>query len=225
MEKTIFENIISNFWYALAALSIATLLFHVLFVWLQNLSKKQWKKVDYIWISLTAMGLIGTTRIAEKTISQNNSYAIKYEMAFNTKELLYHLTPENSSWVCRTFVKDKYSPENLEDLQLKYDAACEWRTKVAKVVVNAIDSPKLEIIDVKKLPELVENDSQIKTFKKIVLDYIKQYNNCVTALQKNADLQQNGDSDIIMIYFSPILLILGLALRITKVTGELKYEK
>jgi hypothetical protein len=68
MENSFFENLISNFWYALSALILATIIFHTLLVYPKNLSKRQWKQIDYFWISLTALGLIGTTRVAEKSV-------------------------------------------------------------------------------------------------------------------------------------------------------------
>jgi hypothetical protein len=225
MNDMLFKNIITNPWIAILTLIIATGILHLLLVWPKNLTKRQWKKVDYYWILLTSLGIIGTTRVAEKTISQNDSYVVKYQLLFEADQLVSYLTPENSSWVCRTFTKTEFSPENIEEVQKEYDKACQWRNDVSKIVIKSIDTINFNLIEIKKLPILNANDSQIKVFKNDIFDHIKTYNNCVKILKKNSQIQEPTTGDIMIIYFSPILLIAGLSLRITKVTGELKYEK
>ena len=58
-----------NIWVVLLVLVAALVIFHVLFLKLFRLPEVWWKKVDYIWLSMTVLGLIGATSQARQVVA------------------------------------------------------------------------------------------------------------------------------------------------------------
>ena len=89
-------------------------------------------------------------------------------------------------------------------------------------MVASMDSLNLKGIEIDSLPILETKENS--HFKREVYEAIGLYN----ALLKERDEKQNilnSIDDDTFTYFSPLLLVIGLALRLAKVTGELKHEK
>jgi hypothetical protein len=59
-------------------------------------------------------------------------------------------------------------------------------------------------------------------FKGFLLSKITDYNKSVMERKRNKELTQQSSAENITNYFAPIFLIIGLALRITKVTWEFR---
>jgi hypothetical protein len=217
--ENVLTVLVSNSWYAFLALATLTLILHGLLVYPRNLSKKAWKRMDYLWLSLTAIGLISATNTVGQRLSKNEVALASYRIPMVYKDLLSYLSPIKSNWVCRTFNEGKYSPDDYDRVVADYDRACQWRSKMY-AVVSSIDTLHYQpILNVPDL-QVVESES----FKNAVLRNVQLYNSLILQRDGNAsnvDSYSNNE----LTFFTPLLLIIGLALRITKITGELRHEK
>jgi hypothetical protein len=150
---------------------------------------------------------------------------VQWLMTHSAKRLLSNISDQNNAGICRTFIKTEYSPDNFQEVQKNFDKACEWKKKVSKIVLRSIDTINLKTIDTTKIPALPNNEPMVNEYKMNVIFDIKNYNRWANELRLNYKKREKSVSEIVLIYFSPLLLIVGLAIRITKVTGELMYEK
>ena len=116
MQETLFEKVISNFDYAIICFLIATMAFHLLLVYPKNLSKRGWKQVDYLWISLTAIGLIGPTTTVKSRVTRNQMEAINVRVPVAYRSPKYFLSPAYHSYVCRDNVRTELSPDNFDEI-------------------------------------------------------------------------------------------------------------
>ena len=214
-------HVLSNIWYALLALFITILVLHLALVYPRNLSKKQWKRIDYVWISFTAIGLIGATNNVKVALSKNQLLIASDRIPFQYKYVCSFLSPEGSKTVCREFVRGELSPSNFDSVVVDYDRTCQWSKNLYRILTS-IDTTNYQQIDTTKIPLLETNDN--KWFKGVILEGIREYNKLVKEQYDNqAEIDSGQQSELL--FFTPLLLILGLAIRITKVTGELRYEK
>jgi hypothetical protein len=214
-------NVLSNIWYALLALLITTSILHLILVYPKNLSKKQWKRIDYLWISLTAIGLIGATSNVKIALSKGQLSFANDRIPFQYEYLCSLLSPGGSKTVCRDFVREEYSPSNFDSIVADYNDACEWSIKTYKLIA-LVDTSNYQLIDTTKIPVLETKHN--KWFKNIILDNIRGYNKLIEERRDSQnEIVNNQKNDLL--FFTPLLLIFGLAIRITKVSGELRHEK
>lgn len=219
---SLLQNISTNIWCGFLALVVLTLILHICLVWLKNLSKKWWKRTDYIWLLLTAFGLIGVTNKVQERTSETQIELVNIRIPYRYHELYSILTPKDPDWICRKFIRSEYSPANFDAVVDDFNKACQWKSDMFNIVAK-IDSPNYDLIDTTKIPYLNDNSNTIE-FKRWVLQDIRNYNEEVAIKKQNEQINESSKYDTFTL-FGPILLILGLSLRITKVSGELKHEK
>lgn len=58
--------LITNIWFVLLVFLLALVIFHVLFL---NRTEIWWNKVDYVWLGITALGLIGAASQARQVVA------------------------------------------------------------------------------------------------------------------------------------------------------------
>lgn len=205
---------------------ILTIVLHAIFVFRRPLSKESWKRVDYVWLGFATLGLIGAAaevrRIAaDSQLSQFQSYlplalqAVRGEADFLTK---------SPGAICRTFARSEYSPPPAEfqRIEREYGAACDWARKVAARLPREI-SASPETIEVASLPRRPEfSESAIIQMTDGIYHQIESYNSLVRTVNDLATGSERGDLELTLIVLGPFLLSTALAVRITKVTGELR---
>lgn len=215
-------NIVSNFYCAFLTLVVLTGVFHVFLVYPKNLSKKNWKIVDYVWISLTAIGLVGSINTVKIKLADGKANIATHRTSVQHKFILSYLLKEGSHIVCdREFIWKESSPSNFNEIVKDFERCCDWSKEVYKIVAS-IDTISYTWIDVEKIPDLKTESNQ--WFKQTIIDGINHYNSLVTEKIENEKVVDNYSNSIYS-FLLPLFLIIGLALRLTKVTGELLHEK
>ena len=61
----------TNVWVVLSIFAAEVVLFHLLLVLWLKIGKRGWKIVDYIWLSLAALGIFGTAGQARQLVATN----------------------------------------------------------------------------------------------------------------------------------------------------------
>ncbi|HST78965.1 MAG TPA: hypothetical protein VLN58_10795, partial [Verrucomicrobiae bacterium] len=197
----------------------------VLVRWLK-IGKTGWKRADYFWLAFAALGLLGAVSHARQRVASGQTpYA---EMrATATFERLRDLTKSYSqtSIICRKFVRSQYSLplEDFDRTQREFDATCQWFKSIFEALPAAPPKDEIARATLPSEPSVSQPDlvQFISSFD-LALDEFNR------ALRGEKFLRENShetDSDFTMALLTPILLAAALALRITKVTGELKLDK
>ena len=213
---------VTSYGWAIVVFLGALLFFHLIFLKIRPLGKIGWKRVDYIWLILGLLGVIagvGSTRqaIAERMFPQAKEFA-KHQALW----VQQHIDFGSSPAICRQFVPSELFPrdEEFERRQREYNALCNWFKK-AKLstthglpkerpltLSNLVDSPIPSGID----PYVAGSLQQA----------IKNYNEAQAVVDLLARERSRSDLEFILAAIGPFLIAVAIALRMTKVTGELQ---
>lgn len=193
-----------------------------------KLSKKAWKRVDYIWLSFATIGLVGASSqvrlmVASSELNFFNERAVSTYDSFHAS--IIHNASE-SGYVCRKFIKSEYSPPEPEftNVQKEFDLTCTWFQTIAKKLPTApLEQEQIHFIYLPDKDPSIKNTSLLEVISD-VHEELNNYNKVVKEAEELRSMNQQSYFEKTLTYLSPWLLAFALALRITKVTGELKYE-
>jgi hypothetical protein len=193
----------------------------ILVRWLK-LGAPAWKRADYVWLCSAAVGLIGTSMDARRVLAEAAIDNRRVDRERTYAEVLYNVNFMTGPAVCRTFTKPEYSPSNFAEIQAEYDAVC----KFARESVDLLrPRPPETLADfhMASRPSTTD-DVLLDTFKDLDRALIA-YRTADSEYHRTVVMATRGGSDLALTVISPILVAFALALRITKVTGELAEER
>jgi len=224
-----FEPLTANLT-AVAVFSVALLIvFHATLVLWLRLGALAWKIVDYIWLGFAALGLIGAVgqvRIASAS-SQLGLYEERAVAGFNLVKDLTKLYAATPGAICRTFDRSEFSPppEQFDRTQREYEIACVWAKRTNEFLATVKPMPPNRL-DVAKLPPRpqITNGALLDMFRGLD-SQLGYWNRDIDLYQRLADKTRTTGLEASVVFLSPFILALALALRITKVTGEIALER
>ncbi len=209
-------------WYVLAIFAAALLLMHVVLVFWLRIGKLAWKRADYFWLGATVLSLVGAAAEVRRSIAtadlRNRSERRDWAWKHVVDEVRFMTGPA----VCSPFTKSEWSPPTFDDTQRQYDVVCQSAGKL----LNALPSGTPE-----SLPRTLSairpriSDPILSSFYAQVDDAARLFLREDGEYRKTRDAAERSEWDWVLVVTSPVLLALGLALRITKVTGEIRIEK
>lgn len=196
---------------------VSVLMCHLIFIKWLNLSSRIWKGLDYLWLALTSLSIIGYIGEAQHVVNRANLPLSSIYRDNKYKWLHDRLDYMTSGVICRSFIETEYSPDNLEKTQEEYDKVCQF-------VNEALTSFPQNINDAVgwTLPEsrpIVKNEI-LQEELGYLDEALMEFSNACKTYQHRKETSEN-QNDVFKIMW-PLFAILALALRITKVTHELK---
>ncbi len=216
----------TNSWVILGAFLSFLVIFHVLFVRLSPLSSIQWKQIDYIWLTVAFFGIIGSVSenrtIAADSILQS---VAKHRRDNALSRVIAAANAETSREICRKFVISEASPppEVIAQKQRELDAQCAWFKKVVEALkTRTKDSTRrIDVVQMAGPPPAGGDERAYSSFQQSIAWYNEILEN-IEKLEKD-----KGSSDIESFFraLGPLLIAFALALRITKVAGEVAIER
>lgn len=209
-------------WMLLAAL-LAYLAFDVVFGRIMKLGKKGWKRMDYAWLSLASVGLIGTVSSVRQQMApvlgelQRSAVLDRYEGVRSKAQFL------SEGSVCRQF--SGRPPQNsaltLARIQAEYDAACAYGKTVRSLLPDTVPHNLASILTTGRPhvsePMLRENFADLDR-RAVSLDSAVRIEGVIKAAG------EQNPTEFGLAVVSPFFLALALGLRAAKVTGELRLE-
>ena len=210
-------------WKFVILVLVLTLLFHFL-VWPRNLSKANWKRVDYIWVSAGMLGLLSV--VADVRISTAKNWVeIERSRAQAIWDSFSYVTAEpESSHFCSQFTRTESSPSDFEYIQEQYNVGCEW-LKNLEAYFSTYSGKKLPDLTVQDIPEIKFNNPVINDSSDWIKARVSDYERQMSALRATEDLHEIKSWERQLKLLAPFLLCGALALRLAKVSGEVKHEK
>lgn len=198
--------------------------FHLVFVRWWPLDKVGWKKVDYLWLSLVVLGLIGGVGSARQEIARGIAASAESRLESAEDLVEDRLSFGQSSVICRTFIRSESSPppEVLDQMQREFDQECAW-FRAASDRLPTTPFVKRQFLRIEDFgnPPSGGDRSAITN-----LEYsIRQYNEAVAKVEKISNAAGPSDIEAFIQILGPVLLAIALALRLTKVTGEIRLER
>jgi hypothetical protein len=206
------------------AFLVCLVIFHLVFAVFFRLSKLGWKVVDYIWLSVTALSLIGAAFGVRHMLASSQVDGRKSYLKDSYKRLGDEAGFLTGVAVCRKFTRSEFSPPSpeFERVQGEYDDMCRFGRallsalpKEAPMDTNEIKWPPRPRTTDKSLIEMLSDLDRVQA----------DYTQAAISLEKTKELSERSDGEYALVVISPFLLMLALALRVTKVTGEILLEK
>ncbi|END2490690.1 TPA: hypothetical protein ACGUPI_004698 [Vibrio vulnificus] len=196
-------------------LSLAlTIIFHVPIWCGLNLSKRKWKRIDYLWPLLAGIGMLGAVSEIKAKIALDWQETEQVR-AVSVLESIHQFSLDKlRSDICMGQV--------AIDGGVTYNQACLWYLEIAR---------KLKNVDFAKLPESsifyaeAPDLEYIQGDKVWINGMIQQYEARKVQYHKTAQAQLKQPFEELLWFVSPYLLCFAIALRLTKVTAELRLEK
>jgi hypothetical protein len=193
----------------------------VLVRWLR-LGKVAWKRVDYIWLIVAALGLYGAAADVRRTAAAN-SLPLQHDL----RQVAYLSVVDSVRFmtgpaVCREFVRSNSSPKNFDEVQVEFNRVCTF----ARTLAHALPTTEPKALDrdfFLRRPPVTESAlrENYQWLDQRVEDYLtadRQYSETVRGVERTS-------MDLFYAAIAPVLLVVALALRITKVTGEIRLER
>jgi hypothetical protein len=223
MTDFITNILLSNVWYFLLFFVGLLLLAHLL-VFPRNLSKKSWKKVDFIWLGIAAIGLITLTGEVRVTIAKRWIEYDRYPAVWRFEELKSKFAYADNSYYCMELIRTEYSPDNFDELVIQIRARCSWVKEVHKTL-SLFDADTLPLIGMDMFPEVTFTDPYLLETVNNIKIAVSDYSDFRESTLNTIAMTESSELEETVFYWSPFLLAIALALRIAKVSGELRYEK
>lgn len=202
----------------LLVFALLTVLFHLLFNRFWRLTEPGAKLIDYWWLGVAALGLVATSGEARRIVAP---YEAKNARIHATYALDQLRTSATASYHCQQFVETSYNAATLKESQRLEDAGCAWQKLIAASLPS---DDKIEVLldGPFNLPTITPPLSQDTEDLRDIFE-AKRYADFALADYKTAiALGEHSDAENIFRAFAPFLLAAALALRITKVSVELR---
>ena len=222
VDDLVLPAITSTLW-ILATFLIALAAFHLLLVRWMPLDKLAWKKVDYVWLPLALLGVIGGVGSVRQEIASGMASTAESRLQFAAREIEDRLAFGRGPAICRTFVRSEYSPppEEFDRIQRAFDEECKW-FRAASERLQGTPFSKQEILRLEDFGTPPSGGD--KWAASSLQDALRRYNETVTKAKELSDAKRRSEIEFLLAIVGPFLLAIALALRITKVTGEIKLE-
>lgn len=227
LVETVFDflinRLISDTICILIGLIACTAILHVMFVWPFNCSKVFWKKVDYFWFGISILGLLSL--VTEVRVAQASAwYEIeKTRLIAEYSHLEYFSQSPGNSHYCWPFVKSGLSPSDFDEREQQRRLTCTWMKKVNDVV-GTIQVENEPLLFFEQFPTPQFTDSYYLVYVTRLKQLIGNYNHQVLVVQELRNLMDKSSIEQIQTVLWPFLLLIALAIRLTKVSGELRHE-
>ena len=195
--------------------------FHIALVQVWKLQAVSWKRVDYVWLGITALGLLGAVSEVRRMVADNQIATQRSILVSAYDDLRREIHFMTSAAVCRQFVRSEHSPQDFDAIQREYDSVCQFAKQLQSRVPS--DPPA----DLQGLA-LTERPRVTDDVLRNILDGLdresESYIRARRAFNQTLAATQRNSLDVTLVFLWPLLLAVALALRITKVTGEIRLQ-
>ena len=223
MDDLALPGYTSPLW-VIAVFFLALAIFHFFLVHLFPRDPLAWKKVDYFWLPLVLIGVVIQVVSAQRDIATNMIDMAKARTDFGATQVQDRLAFGRSEAICRTFIRSEMSPppEEFNRIQREFNEECQWFQKATKHL-PATRFEKRDIISLEDLgiPPKGGDEWAIPALQ----DAIRRYNAGVAKVNELEESMRRSLLEMLLRVFGPWFIVIGLALRLTKVTGEIKLGK
>lgn len=194
------------------------ILFHYLLIEKWPLNSIQWKKIDYIWIPLALIGVITTVEQNRIAIQRDHTKIASMHSEFALNSALDAIEKGMLPAFCRNLVhRESFTQPNDQ-----FDAQCIWFKTLEEKLKN-INLDKITSIDLSELIEEYPLDAE-KSAYTTIKTLINDINRNLIEKAKLKKLSDTNNFHLLLQFLSPYFLAVAIALRLTKVSGEIKLE-
>lgn len=209
----------------LAIFVVTLLVLHFSFVWMRKRSSIWWKKVDYVWLSFALIGILFSVEQSRSIIARNNAELALSRAGFAHSLVRSVLELGTSEAVCRTFIHAEHSPpiKDMQRTQREYDAQCAWFRELA-ASMREFEMHAAEPINLSALAGPKPDGGEEFAYVRL-MENVDIYNETLEKAKMFSDQAEVSWLQQLLQFLGPIFLAVALALRLTKVSGEIQIER
>jgi hypothetical protein len=217
--------VVASYGWMLAAFLGATAVFHAVLVFARPLGRVGWKVVDYVWLLFGLLGAFSGVQAVRQEIAAGLLPEAEEAERADAAAILERITLGASPAVCRTLEPFEKAPADEETArrQREFDQVCEWFRSAKRRVERGLPAERPltpESLGGGPVPPAPEF-SIVASLEEAVA----RYNRAQATVERLSREADQSDFEATMTALAPFLIAIALALRITKVTGELRLER
>lgn len=196
---------------------LASSVMHIL-VWRKVGRKKFWLIIDYIWLGVAAMALIGATADVRKTFSRNKLSLAEIYLSATKDRALDCARSEATYFVGVDFSQWKYNLDRIP----QYQQAAEWYTTAANALEQGETSDAWRDFMHERFNEDLGDDPVIVQSKRSMAMFIRHMDDAKADVEQLHTDTGSTEFEDIRLALYPWLLAVALAIRISKVSAGLR---
>lgn len=217
--------VVASYGWMLAAFVGATAVFHAALVFAWPLGRVGWKVVDYVWLLFGLLGALSGVQAVRQELAEGLLPEAEEVLRSDAASILDRIAIGASPTVCRTLEPLEPTPrdEEIARRQREFDEVCAWFRSAKQRVGRGLPAERpltLEALGGGPAP-LAEEFSIVEDLE----DAVARYNRAQHTVERLASQADQSDVEATLGAIAPFLIAIALALRITKVTGELRIER
>lgn len=198
----------------------ALVVFHAGFVWLGSLRRRDWIIIEYIWLLTAFFGVLGSLGGARRIVAENMRAMAANRLEFHSSMIIERIEFGTSSAVCRQFIRNEFSPPEaeLDRLQAGYDSLCSWFTAAKeRAPLELSERASVTLAQLGGVPPPLGGDRETVQDLAKAVEY---YNGTLAVLGRLDNAAERSEGEMVFDLLGPYMVIIALALRVTKATGE-----
>ena len=198
-------------------------IFYVVLVKLNTFDDLFWKRVDYVWLAAAAIGLITSSAQVNRALAQSYVEGGESARVVATYGFLRNFL-NGPFWVCLPRNRTEFSPPDFDEIVREQQTLCRQAKEVAARMPRDLpsDFPTLESMGYQRIGVMAKYEAG---FGKMLDDWAQQYQEQRAKYMNLVAASKQSGWELFMGLLGPLLLAFALALRITKVAGEVKNAK
>ncbi|WP_267406584.1 MULTISPECIES: hypothetical protein [unclassified Chryseobacterium] len=221
-----------NFLYPFVVLILLIVVFHAVLIYGRPQSKKFWKRIDYFWVSLGFIGIIGSMTSLRKEFSTARTNYFEQPLIFSYDGLT-ESAGNQYKYFSDTINGFKYSEFNDQKQAKSFIKAgqfFEWYSKdILRYRDTILVDKYLNYIDTLSLSYdkflNSTDDRYVQQVRKSTGFYLDELKGSKKEYLENDDLLHKSSLEWILLFIAPYLLAGAIDIRLTKVTAEIKELK
>jgi hypothetical protein len=217
---TILEEISATPLYLFLVFVVVLAAMHLALVRRRSLSDIAWKHMDYVWLAAAALGLFAASVQIDRTLSQRYLENTERPRIAATYSFLREQLADPAG-VCMPRQRSALSPANFDEIVAEQQALCKRAKEIAAKMPTAFDRdfPPLEATGF----EPVGIDSNFESgFVHGVSRAAELYRLQQLRYAELVKSSEQSTGELVLSVLGPLLISFALALRVTKVSGEIK---
>ncbi|WP_017496802.1 hypothetical protein [Flavobacterium sp. WG21] len=222
-----------NYYAPFLTLLIALFTFHFVFIKYSPQGKRFWKKVDYAWVSLGVIGIFGATFSLNKEYFTALTPWHKKSLEFVYTEYMERLENQRDYFLNKNgFDYEEFNDQKQAKRFIQagkiYDSLLKMSQNYRDKILVEEEFAYVDSLSRKHnnaFANISDDDGYIKRNHDLsnwIVDQIVEESNEISAAKEQS---RRGTFSWMLLFISPYLFALAIAIRITKVTAELKEIK
>jgi hypothetical protein len=216
--------VVASYGWMLAAFVGATAVFHAALVFAWPLGRVGWKVVDYVWLLVGLLGVLSGVQAVRQEIAAGLLPEAEDVARSDAAAILDRIAIGSSPAVCRALDPFEPAPPDEESArrQREFDEVCEWFRSAKRRVGGGL--PAERPLTMEALGGPVPHAPEFSIVESLE-DAVARYNRSHATVERLSREADQSDAETTLATIGPFLIAVALALRITKVTGELRLER